>query len=287
MSYGKGKAVKEDIGQRSSDFVEALARGLLVIEAFSRDRPEMALTEVATITGMSPATARRSLHTLEALGFVKRHKKRFLLAPRVLTLGSAYLRAAQIDEAVLPELRRVVTRFGDACSMSILDGVDILYIAHFSELRATRRTASVGVTYPAYATSMGRILLAALPEEELTRYWREFRPRKLTDLTVVDPDQLTEILRNARRIGYTVAVDQLDYGITSLAVPVKDASGRVVAAINSSGYTPRLTPEQIVEERLTELQLSATHISHMLDRFPGLAHSLIGRSISPGRPGQE
>jgi IclR family pca regulon transcriptional regulator len=84
-----------------------------------------------------------------------------------------------------------------------------------------------------------------------------------------------------------VAVDQLDYGITSLAVPVKDASGRVVAAINSSGYTPRLTPEQIVEERLTELQLSATHISHMLDRFPGLAHSLIGRAMPSGGPGEE
>lgn len=261
---------------KRSDYVDALARGLAVIEAFGRATPEMTLSEVAQITGMSPATARRNLHTLEELGFVKRHNKRFLLAPRILTLGSAYLQAANVDEAVMPELRRIVTLFGDAASMATLEGTEILYIAHFSELRAARRTASVGVTYPAYATSMGRILLAALPPADLAAYWREFRPAKLTDVTVTDRNELTAIIEEARRAGYTVAVDQLDYGITSLSVPVKNEAGRVVAAINTSGYSPRLDAKTLVEERLAELQVSASRIAHLLARYPGLAHSLLG-----------
>ncbi|RAI37919.1 IclR family transcriptional regulator domain-containing protein [Rhodoplanes roseus] len=275
MSTSEADENRSDADAKRSDYVGALARGLAVIEAFGRTTPELTLSEVAQLTGMSPATARRNLHTLEELGFVKRHNKRFLLAPRVLTLGSAFLQAANVDEAVMPELRRIVTLFGDAASMATLEGTDILYIAHFSELRAARRTASVGVTYPAYATSMGRILLAGLPPAELAAYWHELRPTKLTDVTVTDRDALAAIVEEARRAGYTVAVDQLDYGITSLSVPVKNEAGRVVAAINTSGYSPRLDAQKLVEERLAELQVSAGRIAHLLARYPGLAHSLL------------
>lgn len=259
--------------EKNPEFVEALARGLAVIEAFDDIQPEMTLTELARKVGMPPATVRRNLHTLETLGYVRRHNKHFLLAPRILTLGSAYLKAAHVDEALMPELHRITELFGDAANIGILDGSNILYIAHLSEARMSRRSASVGVTYPAYATSMGRVLLAQLPPAQLDAYFRSFAPRRLTETTVTDEGQLRALLAETRVNGYSITVDQLDYGITALAVPIRDAAGRVVAAVNTSGYSPRLKPEDLLEKRLTELRLAADRISQLLMRFPALLHS--------------
>jgi len=157
----------------------------------------------------------------------------------------------------------------------VLDGPNVLYIAHLSEARAARRMASVGVTYPAYATSMGRVLLAYLPAEEIDAYFRNAEPRQLTDVTVTDRKALRAILAEVRTNGYSVTVDQLDYGITALAVPIKDSAGRVVAAINTSGYSPRLKPDDLLEQRLAEMQVAAARISNLLMRYPALLHSLI------------
>ena len=261
--------------EKNGEYVAALARGLAVIEAFDELNPEMTLTELARKVDMSPATVRRNLHTLEALGFVRRNNKHFLLAPRILTLGSAYLKAVRVDEAIMPELYRITELFGDAANVGVLDGPHVLYIAHLSEARASRRMASIGVTYPAYATSMGRVLLAYLPEEELDGYFRKLEPHKLTDVTVTDVEALRAILGEVRTNGYSITVDQLDYGITALAVPVKDSAGRVVAAVNTSGYSPRLKPDDLLEQRLAEMQVAATRISTLLMRYPALLHSLI------------
>lgn len=262
------------IDSNSPEFVEALARGLSVLEAFDAKDPEMTLAELSRKVGMSIATVRRNVLTLEALGFIRRHNKHFLLAPRILTLGSAYLNAFNVEEAVTPELHRITSLFGDAANMAVLDGTNVLYIAHLSESRGVRRNASLGVTYPAYATSMGRVLMAALTEEEMDRFFQAYTPVKLTDYTVTDRSELREILVETRAKGYSITVDQLDYGITALAVPVKDNTGRVVCAINSSGYTPRLTPEELVEQRLPELRLAANRLSQLFSRFPALVHSL-------------
>jgi len=261
--------------EKNGEFVEALARGLAVIEAFDDENAEMTLTELARKVDMSPATVRRNLHTLESLGFVRRNNKHFLLAPRILTLGSAYLKAVRVDEAIMPELYRITGLFGDAANVGVLDGPNVLYIAHLSEARAARRMASVGVTYPAYATSMGRVLLACLPAEEIDAYFRAFEPRRLTDVTVTDEQALRAILAEVRTNGYSITVDQLDYGITALAVPIKDSSGRVVAAVNTSGYSPRLKPEDLLEQRMAEMQIAAARISGLLMRFPALLHSLV------------
>ncbi|WP_037078504.1 IclR family transcriptional regulator domain-containing protein [Neorhizobium vignae] len=262
------------IDSNSPEFVEALARGLSVLEAFDAKDPEMTLAELSRKVGMSIATVRRNVLTLEALGFIRRHNKHFLLAPRILTLGSAYLNAFNVEEAVTPELHRITSLFGDAANMAVLDGTNVLYIAHLSESRGVRRNASLGVTYPAYATSMGRVLMAALAEEEMDRFFQAYTPLKLTDYTVTDEAELREILVETRAKGYSITVDQLDYGITALAVPVKDNTGRVVCAINSSGYTPRLTPEELVQQRLPELRLAANRLSQLFSRFPALVHSL-------------
>lgn len=257
------------------EFVEALARGLLVIESFDENHSEMTLSEVARRVGLTPSTARRSLCTLASLGYVRQVNKKFMLSARVLTLGSAYLRATHIEDALVPELRRIVSLFGDAASVSILDGPDILYLAHVSAQRGLRPTASVGITYPAYVTSMGRVLLAGLPQGELDKYIAAIKPEKLTTLTETDPVRLREIVQEARKRGYATAVDQLAYGVTSLAVPIMIRNGQTVAAINSSGYTGSTSAKAMVSKRLKELRISASRIASMLARYPALLHSLV------------
>ncbi len=265
----------------SAEFVGGLAKGLAVIEAFDAGQSEMTLSEVARRAGISPAAARRSLHTLEALGYVRQVNRRFLLSARVLHLGAAYLRAAHVEELLLPELRRLVARFGDAASVSVLDGDDILYIAHHSEQRANRIFAGVGMTYPLYPTSMGRVLLAGLPAAALDAYLANARFEKLTDRTVTDRAQLRAIVAKARQDGFATAVDELDYGITALAVPVHDSDGNVVAALNSSGYSGRINIETMIAERLSALRESAARMSQALLSHPTLAHSVIADVPAP------
>ena len=257
-----------------AEFVEALARGLAVLGAFDEAHAEMALTQVAGRIGISPATARRSLHTLEALGYLRFVNKRYVLAAHVLTLGATYIRAAGVDEALMPELRRLVDLFGDASSVSVLDGSNILYIAHCSEQRAARRTAGIGVTYPAYATSMGRVLISRLRDDQIETYLKHLRPIKLTENTVTDIGRLRQIFAQTRRLGYSAVVDQLDYGITALAVPIADQTGRVVAAVNTSGYSGKLPIDELIDGRLNDLRIAATRIGQIFARYPVLLHSI-------------
>lgn len=258
-----------------SEFVEAIARGLRVIEAFDRDHPEMTLSEVAALTQLSPATARRCLHTLEALGYVRRSGRRFVLSARVLTLGTAYSRAAQIEEMIVPEIRALVETFGDAASVGVLDSGDILYIAHISRQKAIRMTAAVGVRYPAYANSMGRVLLAFLDERARDTYFKTAQLRKLTDATVTSRRELERIFAEVRRTDYVTVVDQLDYGITALAIPVRGPDGTVIASLNTSGYTERITPRRLLDERLATLREAAARIERRLVQYPALATSAL------------
>lgn len=261
-------------GDRPPEFVEGLAKGLAVLEAFDGAHPEMTLSEVARRIGASPAAARRSLITLGALGYVGQHGKRFHLRPRILALGSAFHFSARIDELLLPDLRAVVERFGDASSVGSLDGRDVIYIAHHSVQRARRATAVAGARYPAFATSIGRVLLAALPDAELDAFLEALEPRPLTSRTCTDKAALRAELMRIRADGHATTVDQLDYGITAIAVPIRDPQGRTVAALNSSGYSGLVTPDSLIRERLAELQATASHIGQAMARYPILASVL-------------
>jgi len=256
------------------EFVEGLARGIRVIQAFDAEAPELTLSDVARRTGLSPATVRRSLHTLMQLGYVRCVNRRFLLTAKILTIGSAYLRSTHIEDALLPELRRLVKIFGDAASVAVLNGNDILYVAHHSEQRGARPVAGTGVTYPAYATSLGRVLLSGLPDEAIIRYLYNTPLHPLTDVTVTNPAELFDIIRQIRGVGYAVAVDQLAYGVSSIAVPIMVDPGRLIAAVNSSGYTGRLSPEILIDTRLSELRKTAAQLTETLLRYPALRHSL-------------
>lgn len=261
--------------ERPAEFVEALAKGLAILESFDVGHPDMTLSEVARRANLSPAAARRSLLTLQALGYVQQAGKRFHLRPKVMTLGSAFYFSARIEEVLQPDLRELVEKFGDASSAGTLDGEDVIYIAHVSVQRARRAAAVMGARYPAYATSLGRVLLAGLPDDALEKYLSTAKPTPLTSKTITDPSALREEVLRVREAGYATTVDQLDYGITALAVPIRDVQGRTIAALNTSGYTGIVTPETLVAERLPALRQAASHVAHAIARYPVL-QSIIG-----------
>lgn len=256
---------------RPAEFVEALAKGLAVLESFDAAHPDMTLSEIARRVGLSPAAARRSLITLGALGYVGQNGKRFHLRPKVMSLGSGFYFAARIDEVLLPDLRQIVETYGDASSVATLEGTEVVYIAHHSTQRARRASAVVGARYPAHATSLGRVLLAGLPEAELDARLARMQPVPLTSRTVTDKAEIRRLILKARDEGYATTVDQLDYGITALAVPIRAADGRVVAALNSSGYTGMVTPDDLVTTRLPDLRAAAARLSAATARIPALS----------------
>lgn len=268
--------MKTDETERPPEFVEALAKGLRILESFDAANSEMTLSEVARRVGLSPAAARRSLITMIELGYVGQTGKRFHLKPKVLGLGSAFYFSARVDEVFLPELRGLVERFGDASSVATLQGHEVLYVAHYSVQRARRATAHVGARYPAHATSLGRVLLAGTPPGRLDAWFATLEPVRLTTLTVTDKARLREIVEETRALGYATTVDELDYGVTALAVPVKGPSGATVAALNSSGYSGLVTPESLVNERLPELRAAASRIGVALARNPALEAIMAG-----------
>lgn len=264
-----------DTREKPAEFVEALAKGIAILEAFDAANPEMTLSEVARRVGLTPAAARRSLMTLETLGYIGRRDKRFHLRPKLMALGSGFYFTARIDEILQEDLRALVDRFGDASSVGTLDGKDVIYVAHVSVQRARRAAAVPGARYPAYATSMGRVLLAGQPDDKIDAYLNSYQPKKLTSKTCTSPKALRAEVMVARRDGYATTVDQLDYGITALAVPIRDTDGATIAALNTSGYTGMVTPDQLVKDRLPALQEAASHIAHQLTRYPTL-RSILG-----------
>src|SRR6185312_5188315 len=250
------------------DFVTALSRGLAVIRAFSRNRPEMTLTEVAARTALSPATARRSLYTLQQLGYISSHGRRFMLRSKVLDLGSAFWSSMKIEEVAQMHLREVVDAVGDSCSLAVLEGHDALYLAH----------AASRARFPAYATSIGRAMLAYLEPGLLERYLDTVEMKKLTDVTVTDPARLKQILAEVRRNGYACTQDELDYGLSSVAVPVMFGE-RAVAAINTSSNSARTNKDELAKARVGILQRTALAIAQALEQSPALLHSLNGNQF--------
>lgn len=259
-----------EVQEKPAEFVEALAKGLAILETFDSTHSDMTLSEVARRVDITPAAARRSLITLMELGYVGQTGKRFHLRPKILGLGAAFFNSAQINELLQPEVRNIVELFGDASSVGVLDGPDVIYVAHYSVQRARRATAIVGARYPAHATSLGQVLLAGLPPEAFEDYLARLTPVAFTSRTVVDKDALRDRVAQVRRQGYSTTVDELDYGITALAVPIRNRAGRHVAAVNSSGYSGLVAADQLVRERLGELSAAATRLSAQFDRYPML-----------------
>jgi IclR family pca regulon transcriptional regulator len=256
------------------DFVTALARGLEVLNAFGRESPQMTLSEIAQRTGLSAATVRRSLITFEQLGYVRRQGRSFLLAPKVLSLGANYFASMNLKEVAQHDLAVLVEKLHDAASLTVLDGFEVVYVAHVPSEQRVRHGRNIGTRLPAHATSTGLVLLAhaspghrekllALPE--LPAY---------TSRTPVRPAELKKLFERILRDDYVVARDTIEYGAIAVAVPVRDGKGRVVCALNCAARTEAVDEEQMVRTRLAPLQETARKIGAMLDRYPALAHSV-------------
>lgn len=241
-------------------FVQSLARGLSVITAFDADHPSMTLSDIAGRTGLTRATARRFLHTLVELGYVRFDGKWFTLTPQVLRLGTAYLSGLGLPQIAQPHLEQLSARLGESTSAAVLDGDEIVYVARV----ATRRIMTVGITvgtrFPAYATSMGRVLLAGLPPEELEAHLARTDLAALTGHTVVEPDRLRAELDRVRAQGWALVDQELEAGLRSVAAPLRDRDGEVVAAINVSTSThalPELPREYVDAVVATAATISA------------------------------
>ena len=261
-------------GGKDPEFLSTLERGLRVLKAFDEDHPEMTLSEVAAKTALPPAVARRCLITLVELGYVGQHERKFLLRPAVLTIGSAFLASMQIEQVVLPPLQGLRDQTGDSASLAVLSGAEILYVAHVSTDRRFRVAAGVGTRFPFHATSLGKALAAYLPEGERAALVAGAPFQRFTERTVTDGAALTERLNLITQRGYDSALDELDYGIVSVAVPIFGRDKRVIAAINCSTSTTRISQDELVRTRLPLLRAAAGEIEASLKRWPALEASL-------------
>jgi len=245
---------------RGPDFVQSLERGLAVIRAFNAERPSLTLSEVAAATGVTRAAARRFLITLMSLGYVRSDGRQFSLSPRVLDLGYAYLSSLSLPQIAEPHLEALVAEVNESSSVSVLDGDDIVYVARVPVSRIMTVAISVGTRFPAYATSMGRVLLAGLPDEELDTYLAKVQLERLTTRTVPTAAALrTELLR-IRAQGWAMVDQELEDGLRAVAAPIRDRNGRTVAAVNVSVAAARMAPEAIRRAIVPALVATAARI---------------------------
>jgi IclR family pca regulon transcriptional regulator len=256
----------EPIGEDDPSFVGALARGLSVIRAFGPDRSQMTLSEVAAVTGLTRAGARRILLTLEHLGYVTVEDRKFSLTPRILELGYAYLSGTPLWNLALPYMEEVAELTRESCSVSVLEGADIVYILRLSTHKVMTINLAVGSRLPAWVTSMGRVLLAGLPPAELDRVLAMSQIQRYTADTVTDIDEIKRVLAGVRADGYACVAQELEPGLQSVAVPIIDRSGRVIAAMNVSGHANRFSREAMLEAFLPPLRRAADQINHALLR---------------------
>lgn len=247
-------------------YVQSLARGLSVITVFGPEAPEMTLSDVSRATGLTRAAARRFLLTLVDLGYMRFDGKLFRLAPRVLDLGYAYVSSLPLTGIAIPHLEILVTKTHESSSICVLDAAEIVYIARVPTSRIMTVAISVGTRFPAYATSMGKVLLAGLDDAALEDYLTTVKLVELTEHTVRTVDELRGQLLDVRRQGYALADQELEHGLRSIAAPVHDKQGGVVAAVNVSSHVSRVTKDKAKRQFLPPLLEAARAIEADLAR---------------------
>lgn len=254
------------------DFIEALARGLDVIRCFRPLKPTMSLSEVATATGLARPTARRILITLTELGYVRSGDAGFSLTPRVLELGVTYVRSMGLWDVARPHMEELSRRTDESCSIAQLDGSDIVYVARVAVPKIVGLAVQIGTRFPALATSLGKVLLAALSAEEVDRILAEptrsgLVPRRHPDLAERDAE-----LREVRARGWALTDEELARGIRSVAAPLRDGSGRVIAALNVNTHAAETPVEHLVEAHLPLLLQASGEISADFARLASVPH---------------
>jgi IclR family pca regulon transcriptional regulator len=245
-------------------YVQSFARGLEVIRSFSASAPRQTLTQVATRTGLTRAGARRILLTLQTLGYVESDGKLFTLTPRILDLGFAYLSSMPIWNVAEPVMEDLVEQVKESCSAGVLEGTDIVYVLRVSTRKIMRNALGVGSRLPAYCTSLGRMLLAGQPDEEVVRLLRASPVEARTRHTVTDVDALLAKVQQARKQGWCLVNQELEEGLVSIAAPIVNRSGATIAALNISGQANRTSPRQMQETMVPALREAARKVSRLV-----------------------
>ena len=255
--------------KRSDTYVESFAKGLSVIRAFGPHSRRMTLTEVADRASLTRAAARRILLTLQALGYVAQEQRLFSLTPRILDLGYSYLSSMPLASFAQPIMEDLVAKVEQSSSAAVLDGTDVVYVLRVPKHSILRGAGiSIGARLPAYVSSMGRVLLAALPPEELKRYLAQVEIHPYTRGTVADRRQLGQEIARCRKQGYAVVLDELEEGLSAVAVPIVDGSGRTIAAMNVSRNSGKGARQDLMIRVLPELKRAAARISSVLALHP-------------------
>lgn len=243
------------------DFIEALARGLDVLRCFQPRCPQMSLTDIATATGLARPTVRRILITLQELGYVSATPQGFSLTPRVLELGMAYIGSQGLWDIARPHMEHLVSQTGESSSMAQLDGSDIVYVARVAVPKIISLAVTIGTRFPAPPTSQGKVLLAGLPPQQLRDVLAQPSRSGVTPRWQPDADELESVLREVRARGWAVADEELAGGIRSVAVPVRDGDGRVIAAMNVTVHAAETSLETLIEKHLPRLLQAAGAVS--------------------------
>jgi len=221
------------------DFLEALARGLRVLEAFNSGNKQLTLSDVAKLVELPRASVRRTLHTLVQLGYAEMNDRLFRLTPRVLNLARAYLLSNAVSDILQPALERLAEEVNESCSAAVLDGEDIMMIAHASPKRIIPVSSQIGFRLPAVASSLGRVLLAALDDRQLDDFLVRVEPQRFTRFTVIEKSALRAAILKVRADGYAVADQEVELGFRSIALALKKHDGRVIAALNIGVHSER------------------------------------------------
>ena len=260
---GVGSVPQADRGelapQRPGYFIQSLERGLAIIKAFDESRPQMTVSEVAKVTGLDRASARRFLLTLVDLGYIVTDGRVYALRPRVLELGYAFLSSMTLPELALPHMEELVAAVHETSSLGVLDDGEVVFVARVPTRRLMSVPIMVGSRFPAYATSMGRVLLAGLSSPELDEYLKTTELKPLTDRTVTDPGALRSVVAETSERGWAVVDQEMDDNSRSIAVAVRERGGQIVAALNISTIASR-GGEAALHEFLPHLQRAAGKI---------------------------
>ncbi len=254
----------EDGAVSSGDFLEGVARGIRVIEAFNKAARPMTLSDVAKNADLPRATTRRVLYTLEKLSLVKSDGKLFSLTPRILTLASAYLASNQLSAIMQPIMDRIATEAQEVCSAAVLDGDDVVFVARASPARVFSTGLELGYRLPAFCTSVGRVLLSALTDEELANAIQRIDPVAATLHTITDKSVLMALIVAARNQGYALVDQEAEPGFRSISVPIRRYDGGVVAAMNIGAHIDRVSIGQMIDVYRPLLTVGAEEMRGLL-----------------------
>ena len=254
---------REGAASRPEDkeFMATLAKGLAVLGCFGKQRPVMTLSQAALAANVSRATARRILRTLAELGYVEQRGREFSLSPNILQLGFAYLATQNWIERAVPLMKDLSERVRESCSAAILQGTEVVYVARVPTRRIMSVGISVGSRLPAFHTAVGRVQLGFLDPSEVWRRLKSLRLEPMTPSTITDLQALFERIRDDHAQGFSIVDEELERGLRAIAVPIVDRQGEVVAALNLSTHSTRVTRNEMRDRFLPELRAVAAQIA--------------------------